>query len=68
MNLLIAILGLIFGYLLWLSAYNEDQMRAARRGRSYRVYDDEDTLMEDLEDWILVEDLEEEDEEYSDEE
>jgi hypothetical protein len=27
---------------------------------SYDVYDDEDNLMEDLEEWILVEDLEEE--------
>lgn len=51
------ILGLFFGLLLWISANNEDQMRARM---SYDVYDDEDNLMEDLEEWILVEDLEEE--------
>ncbi len=51
------ILGLFFGLLLWISANNEDQMRARI---SYDVYDDEDNLMEDLEEWILVEDLEEE--------
>jgi len=51
------ILGLFFGLLLWISANNEDQMRARI---SYDVYDDEDNLMEDLEEWILGEDLEEE--------
>lgn len=51
------ILGLFFGLLLWISANNEDQMRARI---SYDVYDNEDNLMEDLEEWILVEDLEEE--------
>jgi len=50
------ILGLFFGLLLWISANNEDQMRARM---SYDVYYDEDNLMEDLEEWILVEDLEE---------
>ena len=51
------ILDLFFGLLLWISVNNEDQMRARI---SYDVYDDEDNLMEDLEEWILVEDLEEE--------
>lgn len=53
------IVGLILGIILYVGASQEDLMRT-NAWRSYRVYDDEDDFMDDLEGWILVEDLEEE--------
>lgn len=53
------ILGLIFGIISIVGIDIEDQMRR-NAWRSYSVYDDEDNFMDDLEDWVLVEDFEEE--------
>jgi hypothetical protein len=55
-----AIIGLILGLML-VSADKE-----AQKSWRYIPYDDEDDFMDDMTDWILVEDLEEEleDEEY----
>ena len=56
---LVLIVGLISGIILYVGASQEDLMQA-NAWRSYRGYDDEDDFMDDLEGWILVEDLEEE--------
>lgn len=47
------IVGLILGVLFIIAESNE------KARWSYEVYNDEDNFMEDMEEWILVEDLEE---------
>lgn len=53
------IAGLILGIILYVGANQEDLMQA-NAWRSHSVYDEEDNFMDDLEEWILIEDFEEE--------